>query len=58
MLQYSARSAICMNLSTSKISSGMFFALAGSYSAGSSILSFVVFIMLFLVFGVCFYMKS
>jgi hypothetical protein len=42
MLQYSARSAIAMNSSTSKISTGTFFALAGSYRAASSILSFVV----------------
>ena len=42
MLQYSARSAISMNLSTSKISTGIFFALAGSYRASLSILSFVV----------------
>ena len=42
MLQYSARSAISMNLSTSKISTGIFFALAGSYRDSLSILSFVV----------------
>ena len=42
MLQYSALSAISMNLSTSKISTGIFLDLAGSYRAASSILSFVV----------------
>ena len=42
MLQYSARSAISMNLSTSKISTGMLFAFADSYKIGSPILSFVV----------------
>jgi hypothetical protein len=42
ILQYSALSASSMNLSTSKISTGILFALAGSYRASLSILSFAV----------------
>jgi hypothetical protein len=41
MLQYSARSAISTNLSTSKISAGIFYP-RNFLQIGSSILSFVV----------------